>query len=121
MLYAFMTALDDPSRVIHEPGGYLLAPKGIERGRVSNVTFSNGWVARADGQVLLYYASSDTRCHVATTTVKKLVELLPAHSPRPAPLGALCPATHGTDPAKPGVYARACAHAGNCPAPEYPE
>jgi 4-O-beta-D-mannosyl-D-glucose phosphorylase len=43
-------------------------------GDVSNVTFSNGWVARADGQVLLYYASSDTRCHVATTTVAKLVD-----------------------------------------------
>ena len=85
VLYAFMTALDDPSRVIHEPGGYLLAPKGIERvGDVSNVTFSNGWVARADGQVLLYYASSDTRCHVATTTVEKLVDYC-QHTP-PDPL-----------------------------------
>lgn len=75
VLYAFMTALDDPGRLLHEPGGYLLSPQGEERvGDVSNVTFSNGWVARANGQVLLYYASSDTRCHVATTTVEQLVE-----------------------------------------------
>ena len=75
VLYLFMTALDDPSRLIQEPGGYLLAPQDEERvGDVSNVTFSNGWVARADGQVLLYYASSDTRCHVATTTVAKLAD-----------------------------------------------
>jgi 4-O-beta-D-mannosyl-D-glucose phosphorylase len=75
VLYAFMTALDDPSRLIHEPGGYLLAPQGDERvGDVSNVAFSNGWVARSTGQVLLYYASSDTRCHVATTTVDQLVD-----------------------------------------------
>jgi 4-O-beta-D-mannosyl-D-glucose phosphorylase len=75
VLYLFMTALDEPSRLIEEPGGYLLAPQDEERvGDVSNVTFSNGWVARADGQVLLYYASSDTRCHVATTTVAKLVD-----------------------------------------------
>ena len=60
-----MTALDDPERLIHEPGGYLLAPQGDERvGDVSNVTFSNGWVARQNGQVFIYYASSDTRCHV---------------------------------------------------------
>ncbi len=75
VLYSFMTALEDPSRVIYEPGGYLLAPQGIERvGDVSNVTFSNGWVARENGQVLLYYASSDTRCHVVTTSVERLVD-----------------------------------------------
>jgi 4-O-beta-D-mannosyl-D-glucose phosphorylase len=75
VLYAFMTALDDPSRLIHEPGGYLLAPQGEERvGDVSNVTFANGWVARPDGRVWLYYASSDTRCHVATTTVDRLID-----------------------------------------------
>jgi 4-O-beta-D-mannosyl-D-glucose phosphorylase len=75
VLYAFMTALEDPSRIICEPGGYLLAPQGDERvGDVSNVTFSNGWIARADGQLFLYYASSDTRCHVVTTTVDKLVD-----------------------------------------------
>lgn len=75
VLYAFMTALDDPSRIIYEPGGYLLAPQGDERiGDVSNVTFSNGWVARSDGRLFIYYASSDTRCHVASTTVEKLID-----------------------------------------------
>lgn len=75
VLYAFMTSLEDPSQLTHEPGGYLLAPQGIERvGDVSNVTFSNGWIARPNGQIFIYYASSDTRCHVATTTVEKLVD-----------------------------------------------
>jgi 4-O-beta-D-mannosyl-D-glucose phosphorylase len=75
VLYSFMTSLDDPCRIICEPGGYLLAPQGEERvGDVSNVTFSNGWVARQNGELLLYYASSDTRCHVAVTTVEKLVD-----------------------------------------------
>lgn len=75
VLYSFMTSLEDPSQLTHEPGGYLLAPQGIERvGDVSNVTFSNGWIARPNGQIFLYYASSDTRCHVATTTVEKLVD-----------------------------------------------
>jgi 4-O-beta-D-mannosyl-D-glucose phosphorylase len=75
VLYAFMTSLDDPSCLVHEPGGYLLAPRGPERvGDVSNVVFSNGWVARRDGRVLLYYGSSDTRCHVATSTVERLVD-----------------------------------------------
>jgi 4-O-beta-D-mannosyl-D-glucose phosphorylase len=90
VLYAFMTALDDPSRVIYEPGGYLLAPQGEERvGDVSNVTFSNGWVARADGTLLLYYASSDTRSHVATTTVEKLVDYC-QHTPRDPLRSAAC-------------------------------
>jgi 4-O-beta-D-mannosyl-D-glucose phosphorylase len=90
VLYAFMTALDDPSRVIYEPGGYLLAPQGEERvGDVSNVTFSNGWVARADGTLLIYYASSDTRCHVATTTVEKLVDYC-RHTPRDPLRSAAC-------------------------------
>ena len=75
VLYAFMTSLEDPSQLTHEPGGYLLAPQGIERvGDVSNVAFSNGWIARPNGQIFLYYASSDTRCHVVTTTVEKLVD-----------------------------------------------
>ncbi len=90
VLYAFMTALDDPSRVIYEPGGYLLAPQGEERvGDVSNVTFSNGWVARADGQLFIYYASSDTRCHVATTTVEKLIDYC-KHTPRDPLRSAAC-------------------------------
>jgi 4-O-beta-D-mannosyl-D-glucose phosphorylase len=75
VIYAFMTALDEPWRVIHEPGGYLIAPQGEEYvGDVMNVTFSNGWIARDDGELFIYYASSDTRCHVATTTVERLVD-----------------------------------------------
>ena len=90
VLYAFMTALDDPSRLIHEPGGYLLAPRDEERvGDVSNVTFSNGWIARDSGQVLIYYASSDTRCHVATTTVEKLIDYC-RHTPSDPLRSAAC-------------------------------
>jgi 4-O-beta-D-mannosyl-D-glucose phosphorylase len=75
VLYAFMTALDEPWRMIHEPGGYLLAPSEEESiGDVMNVVFSNGWIARDDGALFVYYASSDTRCHVATTTVERLVD-----------------------------------------------
>ena len=86
VLYAFMTALDEPGRVILEPGGYLLAPSGAERvGDVSNVAFSNGWVARSDGQVLLYYASSDTRCHVAATTVAARTATAPCAARRTLP------------------------------------
>jgi 4-O-beta-D-mannosyl-D-glucose phosphorylase len=75
VLYAFMTALDEPWRVTYEPGGYLLAPRGEEYvGDVMNVMFSNGWIALANGDLYLYYGSSDTRCHVATTTVERLVD-----------------------------------------------
>ena len=75
VLYMFMTDLKDPSRVIHRPAGHFIAPEGEERvGDVSNVTFSNGWVARDNGEVLIYYGSSDTRMHVATSTVEKLVD-----------------------------------------------
>jgi 4-O-beta-D-mannosyl-D-glucose phosphorylase len=75
VLYLFMTDLKDPSKVIHRPGGHFIAPEGEERvGDVSNVTFSNGWVARAKGDVYIYYGSSDTRMHVATTTVDKLID-----------------------------------------------
>ncbi|UCF35542.1 MAG: glycosidase [Acidobacteriota bacterium] len=75
VLYMFMTALDDPSRVTHRPAGYFLAPRGWERvGDVSNVLFSNGWIADEDGTVYIYYASSDTRMHVATSTIEKLVD-----------------------------------------------
>ena len=75
VLYAFMTALDEPWRVIYEPGGYLLAPHGAEYiGDVMNVTFSNGWIADDSGDLYLYYASSDTRCHVATTTVDRMID-----------------------------------------------
>ena len=75
VVYAFMTALDEPWRVIHEPGGYLLAPAGDEVvGDVGNVTFSNGWIARPDGELFIYYGAADTRCHVGTTTVAALVD-----------------------------------------------
>ncbi|MFP4016615.1 MAG: glycosidase [Halanaerobiales bacterium] len=77
VLYALMTDLEEPAKVIYQPGGYLLAPKGEERiGDVSNVVFSNGVIARDNGDVYLYYASSDTRIHVATTTVDKLVDYM---------------------------------------------
>ncbi len=70
-----MTDLRDPARVIAEPGGYLMAPEGAERiGDVSNVLFSNGWIADDDGTVYIYYASSDSRMHVAVSTVEKLLD-----------------------------------------------
>lgn len=73
VIYAFATALDDPSRVIAEPGGYLIAPLGDERvGDVSNVVFTNGAITAPDGKVYIYYASSDTRLHVATTDLDRL-------------------------------------------------
>ena len=75
VLYMFMTALDDPSRVIHRPGGHFMAPEGEERvGDVSNVLFSNGWVSQENGEVFIYYASSDTRLHVATTSMDRLMD-----------------------------------------------
>ncbi|MDE7201455.1 MAG: glycosidase [Lachnospiraceae bacterium] len=75
VVYAFATALDDPTKVIAEPSGFLIAPLGSERvGDVSNVVFTNGAIARENGDVYIYYASSDTRLHVATTTIDKLVD-----------------------------------------------
>ena len=75
VLYMYMTALDDPTRVIAEPGGFFMAPEGGEYiGDVMNVLFSNGWIADEDGKVFIYYASSDTRMHVATSTVDRLVD-----------------------------------------------
>ncbi len=75
VIYAFATALDDPSRVIAEPGGFLIAPYGAERvGDVSNVVFTNGAIAAPDGRVYIYYASSDTRMHVATTDLDRLTD-----------------------------------------------
>jgi len=67
--------------ITHRPAGYFLAPQGEERvGDVSNVVFSNGWVARQDGQVFIYYGSSDTRLHVATSTVERLLDYV-LHTP----------------------------------------
>ena len=75
VLYLYMTELERPWLVTHQPGGYFLAPEFEERvGDVSNVVFSNGWVARQDGSVLIYYASSDTRIHVATSTLDQLLD-----------------------------------------------
>jgi 4-O-beta-D-mannosyl-D-glucose phosphorylase len=75
VLYLFLCDRRDPARVIKAPGGYFLAPEGEERlGDVSNVVFANGWVARSNGDVLIYYGSSDTRTHVATSTVHKLLD-----------------------------------------------
>lgn len=75
VLYMYMTSLNDPSELIAEPAGFLMAPEGEERiGDVSNVLFTNGWIADDDGTVFLYYASSDTRMHVATSSVDRLVD-----------------------------------------------
>ena len=75
VLYLYMTSLDDPSKVIAQPGGYFMAPVGEERtGDVSNVLFSNGWIADEDGTVYIYYASSDPRMHVATSTIERLID-----------------------------------------------
>ena len=75
VLYMYMTALDDPTRVIAEPAGFFMAPEGREYvGDVMNVLFSNGWICDPDGTVFIYYASSDTRMHVATSTVGQLVD-----------------------------------------------
>ncbi|HEY8658530.1 MAG TPA: glycosidase [Hanamia sp.] len=75
VLYMFMTDLNDITKVIHKPGGYFMAPEENEiTGDVSNVLFSNGWINDEDGTVYIYYASSDVRMHVATTTIKKLLD-----------------------------------------------
>ena len=75
VLYMFMTDLLDPSKVIYRPRGYFMAPEGDERiGDVSNVLFSNGWIEEDNGTVLIYYASSDTRQHVAISTIDRLLD-----------------------------------------------
>ncbi|MBC6109967.1 glycosidase [Pedobacter fastidiosus] len=75
VLYMFMTDLNDLTKVIYKPAGYFLAPEGEERiGDVSNVVFSNGWILDEDGTMFIYYASSDTRMHVATSTLDILVD-----------------------------------------------
>ena len=74
-LYLFMTDHDNPSKVIARPGGYFIAPEGAERaGDVPNLLFSNGWICNENGNVFIYYGSSNTRIHVATTTVDRLVD-----------------------------------------------
>lgn len=82
VLYMYMTSLDDPTRLIASPAGYFMAPVGEERiGDVSNVLFSNGWIADDDGKIFIYYASSDTRMHVATSTIERLVDYC-LHTPQ---------------------------------------
>ncbi len=75
VVYAFLSELSRPEKVIKRPGGYLIAPVGQERlGDVANVIFCNGAIARQSGEILIYYASSDTRCHVAATTVDRMLD-----------------------------------------------
>lgn len=75
VLYLFLTDLHELTRITHKPAGYFIAPEGAERiGDVSNVVFSNGWIADEDGGVFIYYASSDTRMHVATSTLDQLLD-----------------------------------------------
>ena len=84
VLYLFLCDLNEPWRVTHQPAGYFLAPEGEERiGDVSNVLFSSGWIARDDGQVFIYYGSSDTRIHVATSTIAKLLDYVINTPPDP--------------------------------------
>jgi 4-O-beta-D-mannosyl-D-glucose phosphorylase len=84
VLYLFMTDLSEPWRVTHAPGGYFMSPRGRERiGDVSNVLFSNGWIADPDGTVFIYYGSSDTRMHVARTSVERLLEFVRRTPPDP--------------------------------------
>lgn len=75
VLYLYLTDLKDPSKLLAEPAGYFMAPVDEERiGDVSNVLFSSGWIAEEDGRVFIYYASSDTRMHVATSTIEQLLD-----------------------------------------------
>jgi 4-O-beta-D-mannosyl-D-glucose phosphorylase len=75
VLYLYMTDLKDPSKLIAEPAGFFMAPQDEERvGDVSNVLFTNGWIVDDDGTVFIYYASSDTRMHVAVSTIDRLVD-----------------------------------------------
>jgi 4-O-beta-D-mannosyl-D-glucose phosphorylase len=90
VLYLFLAKLDRPEAITHCPAGYFLAPQGDERvGDVSNVAFSNGWIAGSDGAVYIYYASSDTRLHVATSTVERLLDYV-LHTPQDPLRSAAC-------------------------------
>jgi len=84
VLYLFLCDLSEPWKMTHQPGGYFLAPEGEERvGDVSNVLFSSGWIPRDDGAVFIYYGSSDTRIHVAESTVGKLIDYVTNTPPDP--------------------------------------
>ncbi len=90
VLYMFMTDLAEPWRVTHAPSGYFIAPEGTERiGDVSNVVFSNGWIANEKGEVFIYYASSDTRLHVATSTLDRLIDYI-TNTPEDPLISAAC-------------------------------
>lgn len=90
VLYMFMTSLEKPWIVTHRPGGYFIAPYGDERvGDVSNVTFSNGWIMNDNDEIFIYYASSDTRMHVATTNKEKLTDYV-INTPEDPLLSHLC-------------------------------
>ncbi len=90
VLYMFMTDLNEPWKVIKRPGGHFIEPLGEERvGDVSNVVFSNGWIADDDGRVFIYYASSDTRMQVAVTTMDKLLDYV-MNTPEDAGRTQLC-------------------------------
>ena len=90
VLYLFLCDLKNPAKVIKSPGGYFMAPEGEERvGDVSNVVFANGWVARANGDVFIYYGASDTRTHVATTTVEQLLDYV-MHTPEDGLRSKIC-------------------------------
>jgi len=84
VLYLFLCDLEEPWKMTHQPGGFFLAPEGEERvGDVSNVLFSSGWITREDGVVFIYYGSSDTRIHVAESTVDKLLDYVMNTPPDP--------------------------------------
>ena len=90
VIYAFATDLANPAKVIAEPSGLMIAPLGEERvGDVSNVVFTNGAVARQNGEVYIYYASSDTRLHVASTTIERLTDYV-FNSPEDPLRSVLC-------------------------------
>ena len=90
VLYLFLTDLEAPWKVIAQPGGYCLAPQGDERvGDVSNVVFANGWMARDSGEVFIYYGSSDTRTHVATSTIDRLLDYV-IHTPADGLRSSVC-------------------------------
>lgn len=91
-LYVFLSDLKEPWKVIRRPGGHFIEPLGEERvGDVSNVVFSNGWIADDDGTLYIYYASSDTRMHVAKTTIEKLIDYT-LNTPEDAGRTQLCAA-----------------------------
>ena len=90
VLYLFLTDLKKPNKIIAKPGGHFIAPQDDERvGDVSNVVFSNGWIKRDDGQILIYYASSDTRMHVAESTIDKLLDYV-LNTPEDGLRSAVC-------------------------------